>query len=51
VTIDDGDGSAVGVDCVEMKGSIKRVQKDVSIGDEEVGVRPCITHYPTGGSF
>ena len=31
----DGDGSAVGVDCIETKGSgsIKRAQKDVSVGE------------------
>jgi len=31
----DGDGSAAGVDCIETKGSgsIKRAQKDVSVGE------------------
>jgi len=43
VTIDDGDGSAVGVDCIETKGSdsIKRAQKDVSIGEVNVTRVAC----------
>ena len=43
MTIDDGDGSAVGVDCIETKGSgsIKRAQKDVSIGEVDVTRVAC----------
>ena len=43
MTIDDGDGSAVGVDCIETKGSgrIGRAQKDVSIGEVDVTRVAC----------
>ena len=40
---DDGDGSAVGVDCIETKGSgsIKRAQKDVSVGEVDATRVTC----------
>ena len=43
MTIDDGDGSAIGVDCIETKGSgsIKRAQKDISIGEVDVTRVTC----------